>query len=38
MNSLEFVNPLTGGPAVCTFACEMYRMYPGERPLKAQDG
>lgn len=29
MISLEFVNPLTGGPAVNTFACEMHRLYPG---------
>jgi len=29
--SLEFVNPLTGAPAVATFACEMHRLYPGER-------
>src|SRR5690349_25039548 len=25
MISLEFVNPLTGSPAVSTFACEMHR-------------
>lgn len=31
MVSLEFVNPLTGGPAVSTFACEMHRIYPGAR-------
>jgi gentisate 1,2-dioxygenase len=31
MASLEFVNPLTGTPAVATFACEMHRLYPGER-------
>ena len=31
MNSLEFVNPLTGSPVVSTFACEMHRIYPGER-------
>jgi gentisate 1,2-dioxygenase len=31
MVSLEFVNPLTGAPAVATFACEMHRLYPGER-------
>ncbi len=31
MISLEFVNPLTGGPAVNTFACEMHRLYTGER-------
>ncbi|MHB8599486.1 MAG: cupin domain-containing protein [Ktedonobacteraceae bacterium] len=39
MNSLEFVNPLTGSPAVSTFACEMYRIYPGERtPSKRKVG
>jgi gentisate 1,2-dioxygenase len=31
ISSLEFVNPLTGAPAVSTFACEMHRLYPGER-------
>ncbi|MGZ3630424.1 MAG: cupin domain-containing protein [Ktedonobacteraceae bacterium] len=31
MSSLEFVNPLTGSPVVSTFACEMHRIYPGER-------
>jgi gentisate 1,2-dioxygenase len=31
MVSLEYVNPLTGGPIVSTFACEMHRVYPGER-------
>jgi gentisate 1,2-dioxygenase len=31
MVSLEFVNPLTGAPAVSTFACEMHRLYPGTR-------
>jgi gentisate 1,2-dioxygenase len=31
MVSLEFVNPLTGDPAVSTFACEMHRLYPGAR-------
>jgi gentisate 1,2-dioxygenase len=31
VTSLEFVNPLTGGPAVTTFACEMHRLYPGTR-------
>jgi gentisate 1,2-dioxygenase len=29
--SLEYVNPLTGGPVVSTFACEMHRLYPGTR-------
>ncbi len=33
MISLEFVNPLTGTPAVSTFACEMHRIYPGTRTL-----
>ncbi len=33
MNSLEFVNPLTGGPAVSTFACEIHRLYPGKRTI-----
>jgi gentisate 1,2-dioxygenase len=31
MSSLEFVNPLTGSPVVRTFACELHRIYPGER-------
>jgi gentisate 1,2-dioxygenase len=31
MSSLEFVNPLTGSPVVSTFACEMHRIYSGER-------
>lgn len=31
MVSMEYVNPLTGGPAVNTFACEMHRLFPGER-------
>lgn len=31
MASLEYVNPLTGGPAVATFACELHRVYPGGR-------
>src|SRR5690349_23513795 len=39
MSSLEFVNPLTGGPAVSTFACEMYRLYPGARtPTRRKTG
>ncbi|HVB23880.1 MAG TPA: cupin domain-containing protein [Ktedonobacteraceae bacterium] len=39
MISLEFVNPLTGGPAVNTFACEMHRLYPGERtPSRRKTG
>ncbi len=29
--SLEYANPLTGGPPVATFACEMHRLYPGVR-------
>src|SRR5258706_15673171 len=32
MVSLEFVNPLTGTPAVSTFACESDPLYPGARP------
>lgn len=31
MVSLEYVNPMTGAPAVATFACEMHRIYPGAR-------
>lgn len=31
MVSLEYTNPLTGGPVVATFACEMHRVYPGAR-------
>ncbi len=39
MVSLEFVNPLTGAPAVSTFACEMHRLYPGARtPTKRKTG
>jgi gentisate 1,2-dioxygenase len=39
MISLEFVNPLTGGPAVSTFACEMHRLYPGTRtPARRKTG
>ena len=39
MVSLEFVNPLTGDPAVSTFACEMHRLYPGARtPTKRKTG
>ena len=39
MSSLEFVNPLTGGPAVSTFACEMHRLYPGARtPSRRKTG
>ena len=34
--SLEFVNPLTGGPAVPTFGCEMHRLLPGERTPTAR--
>lgn len=29
--SLEYTDPLTGGPAVPTFASEMHRVYPGGR-------
>ena len=39
MVSLEFVNPLTGGPVVSTFTCEMHRLYPGERtPTQRKTG
>ncbi len=39
MISLEFVNPVTGGPAVSTFACEMHHVYPGARtPTKRKTG
>src|SRR5207302_11422735 len=39
MVSLEFVNPLTGGPAVRTFACEMHRLSAGARtPTKRKTG
>ena len=39
MISLEFVNPLTGSPAVSTFACEMHRIYPGARtPSRRKTG
>ncbi len=31
MVSLEYVNPVTGAPAVATFACETHRIYPGAR-------
>jgi gentisate 1,2-dioxygenase len=31
--SLEFTNPLTGAPAVATFANEMHRVYAGSRTL-----
>ena len=33
MISLEFITPLTGTPAVSTFACEMHRIYPGVRTV-----
>ena len=29
--SLEYTNPMTGGPVVATFACEMHRVSPGQR-------
>lgn len=31
MTSLEYVNPLTGAPAIATFSCEMHRIHPGGR-------
>ncbi|HYZ01486.1 MAG TPA: cupin domain-containing protein [Candidatus Binatia bacterium] len=37
--SLEFTNPLTGEPAVRTFACELHRVYPGARtPSRRKTG
>ena len=37
--SLEFVNPVTGGPAVATFGNEMHRIYPGSRtPARRKTG
>jgi gentisate 1,2-dioxygenase len=35
-SSLEFTNPLSGGPAVSTFACEMHRLYPGMRTASSR--
>jgi gentisate 1,2-dioxygenase len=29
--TVEYRNPLTGGPAIPTFSCEMSRIYPGQR-------
>jgi gentisate 1,2-dioxygenase len=31
--TLEYRNPLTGGPVVSTFGCEMHRIFPGERTI-----
>jgi len=31
VSSLEYFNPLTGGPVVSTFSCEIHRIYPGGR-------
>lgn len=31
MVSMEFVNPLTGGPVMATLGCEMHRLVPGGR-------
>lgn len=37
--SLEYINPLTGGRAVATFACEMHRLYSGGRtPTQRKTG
>jgi gentisate 1,2-dioxygenase len=37
--SLEFTDPLTGAPAVATFANEMHRVYPGGRtPTRRKTG
>lgn len=38
MVSLEFVNPLTGAPAVSTFAGEIHRLYPGARTATSKTG
>ncbi len=39
MASLEYINPLTGGPTVATFASEMHRIYAGERtPTQRKTG
>jgi gentisate 1,2-dioxygenase len=39
MASLEFVNPVTGAPAVPTFGCEMHRLYPeGRTPTRRRTG
>lgn len=31
LTTLEYLNPVTGGPAVPTFGCELNRVHPGER-------
>jgi gentisate 1,2-dioxygenase len=37
--SLEYRNPITGGPAIPTFSSEMARVYPGERsPTQRKTG
>ncbi|HLH68817.1 MAG TPA: cupin domain-containing protein [Candidatus Dormibacteraeota bacterium] len=39
MASVEFINPLTGGPAVATFGNEMHRLFPGGRtPTRRKTG
>jgi gentisate 1,2-dioxygenase len=39
IGSLEYTNPLTGGPAVATFACEMHRIHRGGRtPTRRKTG
>ena len=37
--TVEYLNPVTGGPAVATFACQMTRLYPGARtPSRRKTG
>jgi gentisate 1,2-dioxygenase len=31
LTTVEYINPLTGAPAVATFGCEMHRVQPGGR-------
>lgn len=39
MATVEYLNPVTGGPAVPTFGCAMSRVYPGERtPTRRKTG
>jgi gentisate 1,2-dioxygenase len=37
--TVEYLNPVTGGPVVATFTCEMSRLYPGARtPTRRKTG
>jgi gentisate 1,2-dioxygenase len=37
--TVEYRNPVTGGPVVATFTCELHRLYPGERtPSRRKTG